>query len=118
MEHFVPGSRVIAVCEFIESLGGNVDEALKLGIAMELVPVDGLMARADELARSFTGASALAVSLVKHEVGMSLATDLRTLLASEADHQALCFETDSHRDAVRRFLAKEPAAFQYPAAPR
>ena len=94
------------------------DEAVKLGIAMELVPSDGLMARADELARSFTGASPLAISLVKQEIGMSLATDLRTLLASEADHQALCFETDAHRDAVRRFLAKEPAAFQYPATPR
>ena len=47
-----------------------------------------------------------------------LATDLRTLLASEADHQALCFETAAHRDAVQRFLDKAPAAFQWPAQPR
>lgn len=93
------------------------DEALRLGIAMEVVPGDGLLARAQELARSFAGASPLAVSLVKNEVGASLASDLRTLLASEADHQALCFETEAHRSAVRRFLAKEPAAFQFPAAP-
>lgn len=93
------------------------DEALRLGIAMEVVPADGLLARAQELGRSFQGASPLAVSLVKQEVGMSLATDLRTLLAREADQQALCFETESHRQAVRRFLAKEPAAFQWPQRP-
>ncbi len=93
------------------------DEALRLGIAMEIVPADGLLARAHALAASFRGASPLALGLIKAEVGMSLATDLRTALANEADHQALCFETDTHRTAVRRFLAKEPAAFQFPAAP-
>lgn len=94
------------------------EEALRLGLVMELVGADALLTRAQALARSFTGASPLAVSLVKREVGMSLATALPTLLDSEASHQALCFETGAHRDAVRRFLAKEPAAFQWPAAPR
>lgn len=93
------------------------DEALRLGLAMEVVPADGLLARAQALGRSFSGASPLALSLIKAEVGMSLATDLRTALANEAAQQALCFETEAHRAAVRRFLAKEPAAFQFPAAP-
>ncbi len=92
------------------------DEALRLGIAMEIVPADGLLARAQALARSFAGASPLAVALVKGELGMALATDLRSTLAHEADLQALCFETDTHRQAVRRFLNKEPAAFQFPPA--
>ncbi len=95
----------------------GMDEALRLGLVMERVPADQLLARAQALARSFTGASALAVGLVKAEIGMSLATDLRSTLSAEADHQALCFETDAHRAAVRRFLAKEPAAFQWPEAP-
>ena len=94
------------------------DEALRLGIALELVPADALLPRAQALARSFCGASPLAVALVKAELGMSLATDLRGTLASEADHQALCFETEAHRSAVRRFLDKQPAAFQFPAAGR
>jgi 2-(1,2-epoxy-1,2-dihydrophenyl)acetyl-CoA isomerase len=92
------------------------DEALKLGIVLEVVPADTLLARAGQLARSFTGASPLAVSLIKGEVGMALASDLRTLLAHEADQQALCFETEAHRAAVQRFLDKQPAAFQWPAA--
>lgn len=95
----------------------QADEALRLGIAMEIVPADGLLARAQQLAASFRGASPLAMGLIKAEVGMSLATDLRTTLGNEADHQALCFETETHRAAVRRFLAKEPAAFQFPAPP-
>jgi 2-(1,2-epoxy-1,2-dihydrophenyl)acetyl-CoA isomerase len=92
----------------------QADEALRLGIAFEIVPADSLLARAQQLARSFAGASPLAVSLVKNEIGMALAHDLRSALAQEADHQALCFETDAHRSAVRRFLDKQPAAFQWP----
>lgn len=94
----------------------EADEALRLGLVMEVVPGDQLMARAEQLARSFVGASALAVSLVKAQVGMALASDLRTMLASEADQQALCFMTDAHREAVQRFLQKQPPAFRFPDA--
>lgn len=93
----------------------SADEAQRLGIVMEVVPADELPARARQLAGSFRGASSLAMGMIKAEVGMSLATDLRTTLAREAADQALCFETDVHRAAVKRFLHKEPAAFQFPA---
>ncbi|MDO8376810.1 MAG: enoyl-CoA hydratase-related protein [Aquabacterium sp.] len=93
----------------------GAEEALKLGIAMEVVPADRLLIRAQALAHSFTGASALAVSLVKRELGMALATDLQTALAAEGDHQALCFQSQYHVDAVNQFLDKQPAAFQWPA---
>lgn len=93
------------------------DEALRLGIAMEVLPADGLMARARALAASFRGASPLAVSLVKRELGMALATDLQTTLAAEADHQALCFQSGYQAEAVQRFLDKQPALFQWPAPP-
>lgn len=92
----------------------DATEALALGIAMEIVPTEGLMDRAHALARSFAGASPLAVSLIKRDVGMALATDLRTALDQEADHQSLCFQTQAHRSAIQRFLDKEPAAFQWP----
>jgi len=94
----------------------DADEALRLGIAMEIVPADALMPRALALAASFNGASPLAVSLVKRELGMALATDLRSALANEADHQALCFQSAYHGEAVQRFLDKQPAAFQWPDA--
>jgi len=92
------------------------DEALRLGIAMELVPPEGLMDRARALARSFVGASPVATALIKRDVGMSLATDLHALLSLEADHQAMCFETPYQAEAVNRFLNKQPAMFQWPTA--
>ncbi len=94
----------------------GAEEALRLGIAMEVVPAADLMARADALARSFIGASPLATSLIKRELGMALATDLSTTLSAEADHQALCFQSVYHVQAVQAFIDKQPAAFQFPAA--
>lgn len=94
----------------------GADEAVRLGIAMELVPGEQLLARAQALARSFTGASPLAAALVKRTVGRSLASDVQGMLDLEAEHQALCFETAPHREAVRRFLHKEPASFVWPPA--
>lgn len=91
------------------------DEAQRLGIVMEIVPAEGLLARANELALSLAGASPLAVSLVKQNVGMALASDLARTLDREANEQALCFTTRAHQTAVDRFLAKQPAAFQWPA---
>jgi 2-(1,2-epoxy-1,2-dihydrophenyl)acetyl-CoA isomerase len=94
----------------------GIDEALRLGLVMESVPAEGLLARAQALAQSFTGASPLATSLIKRELGMALATDLNTTLAAEADHQALCFQSRYHVQAVQAFLDKQPAAFVWPAA--
>ena len=91
------------------------DEALRLGLVMELQPEGDLLARAQALGRSFAGASPLAVSLVKRELGMALATDLNTTLNNEADHQAMCFQSQDHAQAVQRFLDKQPARFQWPA---
>ena len=93
----------------------DADEALRLGIAMEIVPADRLLARADALARSFTGASPLASSLIKRELGQAPA-DLATALANEADHQALCFASGYNAEAVQRFVDKQPARFRWPAA--
>lgn len=93
----------------------RADEALRLGLVMEVVPADALQARAMALARSFVGASPVAVGLIRQTVRDSFATDLGRALALEADQQALCFETEAHRSAVRRFLRKEPPAFAFPA---
>ncbi len=91
------------------------DEALRLGIAMEVLPAEGLLPRAQALARSFAGASALATRLIKQDVAVSLRSDLATMFALEAEHQAQCFGSDYQAEAVQRFLDKQPAAFQWPA---
>jgi 2-(1,2-epoxy-1,2-dihydrophenyl)acetyl-CoA isomerase len=94
----------------------DADEALRLGLVMEVVPAEALAARARALAASFTGASSLAVSLVKRSMAAAPQGDLATMLDLEASAQALCFNTEAHREAVGRFLEKQPPAFRWPAA--
>ncbi|HMC14373.1 MAG TPA: enoyl-CoA hydratase/isomerase family protein [Albitalea sp.] len=91
----------------------SADEAKALGIVLELVAQDQLLRRAQALAASFVNASPLAVSLVKRALAAA-PTDLQTMLAIEADAQALCFNSAPHKAAVARFLDKQPALFQWP----
>jgi 2-(1,2-epoxy-1,2-dihydrophenyl)acetyl-CoA isomerase len=92
----------------------GADEALRLGIAMELQPPERLLARAQQIAASFVHASPLAVSLVKRAVAAG--GDLATQLEFEADAQALAMGSQVHKDAVQDFLAKRPPKFSWPAA--
>ena len=43
-------------------------------------------------------------------------SERRTVYAQEAMAQAMCRESDFHQEAVRRFLAKEAPAYQWPQA--
>lgn len=96
----------------------HADEAKEMGLAMEVVAPERLMARALELARSFEGASATAVSLSKQALQKSLQCDLETMLNLEAAGQAIAGGSDYARESVRRFAAKEPAQFRWPALPK
>jgi len=87
-------------------------EAKALGIVMELHEPEQLQARALALAASFADASPLAVNLIKRATGDAGA--LASLLDAEANAQALAFGTPEHREAVNRFLDKQPLAFQWP----
>ncbi|MCC6250095.1 MAG: enoyl-CoA hydratase/isomerase family protein [Rubrivivax sp.] len=88
------------------------DEALRLGIAMELHTPEALLPRALALAASFAQASPLAVSLVKRQ--LHDAGGLATAFEAEANAQALALASAPHREAVERFLGKQPLAFQWP----
>ena len=90
-------------------------EAQRIGVAMEVVPADGLLARAHAIARSFAGASPVAMSISKRALQSSLGSDLPTLLEIEAAGQALASSSDYAKEAVRRFAAREPAQFHWPA---
>lgn len=92
----------------------EADEALRLGLVMELHPPEQLMARAQALAASFTGASPVAVSLIKRTLEQAAGGGLNELLHAEANAQALATGTEQHRQAVQRFLDKQPPTFQWP----
>ena len=94
------------------------DEAQSMGIAMEVVAPEILKERALEMARSFEGSSATAISLSKQALQKSLQCDLETMLNMEAAGQAIAAGSEYARESIRRFAAKEPAQFRWPALPK
>lgn len=92
----------------------GAQEAQAMGLALEVLAPQDLLPRALEIARSFEGASATALSLSKQALAASLQSDLSTVLEMEATAQAVAGDTAYFREAVRRFAAKEPAQFRWP----
>ncbi len=90
-------------------------QAHEMGIALEVLPPAELQARALELARSLTGASPTALALTKRALNKSLDNTLDTMMEIEVSGQAIALGSDYMAESRRRFLAKEPAQFQWPA---
>lgn len=82
-------------------------EALRLGLAMEVLPAEALLDRAMALGVSLCAASPLALSLAKRALDRSLQSDLSALLDVEAAGQALALSSDEHAEAVRRFVNRK-----------
>lgn len=85
------------------------------GLVAEVVPADDLLARAQAMGEALASASPVAIGLTK--VGLDQAGgSLAAALEFEAAAQGIAFTSTHHREATRRFLAREPAQFQWPAA--
>jgi 2-(1,2-epoxy-1,2-dihydrophenyl)acetyl-CoA isomerase len=93
----------------------GAEEAVRMGLALEAVEPDQLMPRALRLAESLAGASPTAFSLSKRALAATLQSDLETMLDMEASAQAIAGSSEYFREAIRRFAAKEPAQFRWPA---
>lgn len=93
----------------------GAEEAHDLGIALEVVPGEGLMDRAREMAAAFANASPLALSLTKSALNNSLGSDFNTMLDVEATAQGAAGLSDYARESFRRFAEKQPARFVWPA---
>ncbi|MDO8275254.1 MAG: enoyl-CoA hydratase/isomerase family protein, partial [Serpentinimonas sp.] len=94
----------------------RADEALRLGIVMELHEPADLLPRAHALARSFVGASPTAVAMIKRSLQESLGGGLQGLLTAEAHAQAIAAGTAEHKEAIACFLNKQPPPFVWPLA--
>jgi 2-(1,2-epoxy-1,2-dihydrophenyl)acetyl-CoA isomerase len=88
--------------------------AQEWGMVSEVVPAETLAARARAIAASFVNASPAGIGLIKSGLARSFDSDLATMLALEAAAQGIAFSTGYHRAAVKRFLDKQPALFQWP----
>ena len=95
----------------------GAQEAAVMNLAMEVHPPEVLLARALEIAHSFEGASAAAMSLSKQALHASLQSDLVAMLDMEATAQAVAGGSEYARESVRRFAARESAQFRWPPNP-
>ncbi|MEM9901086.1 MAG: enoyl-CoA hydratase-related protein [Pseudomonadota bacterium] len=89
----------------------SAEEALSLGIALEVHPAEALLPRALDIARQMTQASPLAFRLTKEITARAMECDSDTVLALEAQAQAVCLTSAYHREALSGFAAKRPPKF-------
>lgn len=88
-------------------------EAMDLGLVLSLHEPDDLLPAARELAGRLAMGSKTAQGLTKTYVQQSLHTDYRGMMEMEVAGQTVCFDSEFHRDAVRRFSEKQPLTYNW-----
>jgi len=90
----------------------DADEALAIGIFLEVTTPADLMARARELAANFAGKPPRVVRLTKRLLRSAQKMELPEFLEMCAVVQGMCHNTEDHLEAVSAFLEKRPPEYQ------
>ena len=91
----------------------GVEEAKALGIVLEIHPQEMLQDRAMAFAARFRRAPVAVLGMAKHALNQSFNLDQRALGEMEAYAQAMAINSPYHREAVDRFLGKQPLEFDW-----
>lgn len=86
----------------------GADEALGLGLVHRIHPAEALDQAASTLAANLATVSPTTFALSKSLLNQSHTLDPRQVAEAETAGQALCFQTEYHRDAAQRFLDRQP----------
>jgi enoyl-CoA hydratase/carnithine racemase len=89
----------------------EAEEALRLGILLEVVDPDDLLARARELAAGFAAKPPQALRLTKRLLRYAERMEFRDYLDVCAMIQGMCHNTEDHIEAVTAFLEKRLPSF-------
>lgn len=89
----------------------KAEEALKLGIFLELTAPEGLLHRARELAVQIAAKSPHAVRMTKRLMKQAQRGNLADFLDLSACYQGMAHHTDDHAEAVSAFLEKRIPVF-------
>lgn len=92
----------------------KADEALEMGLIYRIVAGDKIANTAQEMAEAFCNASPTAIGVSKMLLDQTFNMDMRQIAEAEATNQAVCFVSDYHTDAAKRFLNKKPFKFKWP----
>ena len=82
------------------------EEAVRLGIAMEAVPVEELESRVSEIAKSFLAGAPIGQMFAKQGLKASFETSFADALAWEGQSQAIAFRTEDLAEGVAAFNDK------------
>lgn len=89
----------------------KAEEALALGLVLEVVEPDQLMPRTMEIAKGIASKPPITVRYTKRLLKQSQRAELKDFLAQCSFFQAVCHETDDHKEAVMAFVEKRSANF-------
>ena len=87
----------------------TAEEALQLGILLEVTAPDALLARAREIAASIAAKPPLAVRYAKRLLKLAQQQALSEHLDICASYQAMCHKTEDHAEALTAFFEKRHA---------
>ncbi len=97
------------------ALSGRIvgaDEAVTIGLCLEVVTPDRLPARASELADSFLAGAPVAQMFAKQGIDHAWDVSFAEALDWEGQSQAICFGTEDLVEGVSAFLEKRPPEFK------
>jgi enoyl-CoA hydratase len=90
----------------------GAEEAMRIGLAVEVVPDEDLADRAVAVAESVLANSPFGVTMTKEVMWASLEiAGLETAIQMETRTQALCACTEDHWEAANAFVEKRPPNF-------
>ncbi len=90
----------------------DAEEALRLGIASEVVSDEEFAGRVEEVATALAAGPTLAYAAMRRSVGYGATHPLEESLAFEAEMMARTGASTDHRRAVAAFLAKQRPTFE------
>lgn len=87
-------------------------EALDIGLVNQVVPGEGLLAAAQEMASQIAALPPLALAVSKRALYQGMENDFDAAVQTETFGLDYLFKTKDHKEAVAAFLEKRPAKFQ------
>jgi enoyl-CoA hydratase len=86
-------------------------KALEIGLCLEVLPREELLAHCRKVAEKIASKGPLAVSRAKRLIERGYDLPLRAANRQEAETFALLFDTDDRREGMKAFVEKRPAKF-------
>jgi len=91
----------------------QADEALQLGLCLEVLKPGALLPRAIEIAGQMTHLSPEAFAMTKEITGRAMESSSNEIMSAEAHAQKQCLNSDYHYDAIARFAERRAPRFSF-----